>query len=114
MPSESLKLKAAELEKVRAQHITMVRALLRSIPLARRCDPKCKGWAVFNESEGRPEIQVCDSCTRGLPVSDYDVAVLPEAQMALSGALARLTALEAEAPTVTEEWKRWRAAEPRG
>jgi hypothetical protein len=107
-------LTAAKLKAVRASYIRLVRDVLTGIPRAERCDPTCKGWAIFNESEGRPEIQRCDDCTRDLPVSDFDVAALPEAQTALRGALARLERIEAGYPRTSEAWKAWRKAEPRG
>lgn len=58
-----------------------------------RCSPSCPGWGIFNEHDGRPEIQVCDECMSELPralrLSDDDVSQLAEAQKALREAVAR-------------------------
>lgn len=75
-------------------HVKTV-AETRQILAARKakCHPRCQGWEIFNEHEGRPEIQVCDECMSELPkavrLSDDDVAQLAEAQTALREAQAR-------------------------
>lgn len=50
--------------------------------------PECggKGWEIFNEFDGGPEIQACDC---GLLTSDEEAENLPEAHIALAQALTR-------------------------
>ncbi len=70
------------------------RRILASLKKADRCSDDCPGWGIFNEHEGRPEIQVCDECMTSLPkhvrLSDDDVAQLAEARRALKAAEARV------------------------
>lgn len=78
-------------QKPHVKSVAETRAILARIK--DRCSPACPGWSVFNEHEGRPEIQVCDECNSELPkairLSDDDVAQLPEAQKALREAVER-------------------------
>ena len=53
------------------------------------CDPGCPGWIIsYSDSRGL-EVEVCDDCTHDndSPLTDDDVALLPEAQAALIIAL---------------------------
>ena len=51
------------------------------------CDPTCPGWMICDGGLGS-RIERCDACASTVPknkrLSDEDVALLPEAQGALS------------------------------
>lgn len=74
-------------------HVKTVAEVRRLLAKVTPCDSQCPGWGIFNEQEGRPEIQVCDECMTSLQkshrLSDDDVAQLAEAQKALREAQAR-------------------------
>lgn len=65
-----------------------VRAKIDAVPIAERCDPRCKTWGVFDTASG-PEIQRCDDCWHGRPdpLSDDEARLLPEAQAELAAEL---------------------------
>jgi hypothetical protein len=77
-----------------AAEVRRLRAQLAALPRAARCQPRCKGWEIFNGDT----IQACDECQRarkdlGLAsLSDDDVAQLPEAQRARTRELRLLPA----------------------
>jgi len=58
------------------------------------CDPTCPGWMISDGGLG-PRIERCDACASTVPknkrLMDEDVALLPEAQGALSKELWDLT-----------------------
>jgi hypothetical protein len=98
--------------------VTEVRQILAKLKKKDRCSDDCPGWAIFNESLGRPEIQVCDECMTALPkhlrLSDDDVAQLPEARRELKEAEARV--IEDDEDFVEHnperEWQRPRGPPP--
>lgn len=56
----------------------------RLAQLKERCDPDCKGWAIFNEDTD-PVLQICDECWFGHPepLTDEDLLKIPAAFEAL-------------------------------
>jgi hypothetical protein len=100
--------------------VTEVRQILGKLKKKERCSDDCPGWAIFNESLGRPEIEVCDECMTALPkhlrLSDDDVAQLPEARRELKEAEARVMEEfdldEGELENPTREWQRPKGVPP--
>jgi len=115
MPGQNPK-DPSEVEHVKT--ITEVRQILGKLKKADRCSDDCPGWAIFNESLGRPEIQVCDECMTALPkhlrLSDDDVAQLPEARRELKEAEARVMEDldDDEIENTEREWQRPRGVPP--
>jgi len=74
---------AALAARTTTEAITTVRKRLAQRP---ECDEGCPGWGIFHvDREPWVEIERCDQCAGSLtpPITDDDVALLPEAQAAL-------------------------------
>lgn len=70
-----------------AKSIAEVRELIASRPAAEKCHPTCQGWEVFGiDREPGYELEVCDECLSYFKdgLTDDDIDLLPEAQLALA------------------------------
>lgn len=73
-----------------------VRALLRARRRSTKCDPRCRGYDVFDSDKYGLEIEACGECNynqpgRHLKVDDDECAQLPYARRLLARAIAPMT-----------------------